>query len=139
MVDSQYADIAAAERGQAFVKGRLPQWLPRNSQHIWERANLDSSEVWIRFDLPFKACTALRDSTALASGDAIFGKHRRPEWWPEGLTERVPLEAARAKGLDIRVAKQGNDLIALKCDLRQVYVYRRLAKGVRQLLDQARQ
>jgi len=87
-----YDDAAAAD---AVGEGRwLPAFLPRSARRIRELHDIDTNEMFVRFDLAAADADTL--STALVPADrasVVLPRRRRvPRWWPHRLsatTERT--------------------------------------------------
>ena len=75
-----------------FNRGWLPQWLPENATNIYQQHNIDTNQIWVKFEVK-RDMTLPKDFTKL--NDKHISKLKIPEpysafWWFEGLIQQQP-------------------------------------------------
>ena len=77
-----------ALRAGAFDRGWLPEWLPASSREIWETHNLDSNEIYVKFEFN----RAELEGCLKAAHAVLIEEKKRPQlptisesWWPKKL------------------------------------------------------
>lgn len=97
--DNYYKTLQAAKRDRAIERGRIPPILPESSKEIYERHDIDTNEVWIKFqfntrDFPgfvrnLKRLNLLEIKSLNLWGlrDSRWWQIRRPKWWPQVLSQ----------------------------------------------------
>lgn len=85
-----YPTRADAERDGAFVRGWLPADLPAQASDIMESHNLDSNQMWVRFQLGGTAPDRLLRRCVVDTNVPLppaRQSRRIAPWWPEALME----------------------------------------------------
>lgn len=83
-----YPTRADAERDGAFARGWLPVDLPSEASDIMESHNLDSNQMWIRFQLNGTTLDRLLQRCVVATDVPLppaRQTRRTAAWWPEAL------------------------------------------------------
>lgn len=97
-----YRTLADAERDGSFARGWLPADIPADATDIVESHNLDSNQVWIRFNLSATMPERLLQRCVVDPEVPLppaRQTRRTARWWPEALTAGegvVPLPSGRA-------------------------------------------
>ena len=68
----------------AIERGWVPAWFPPSASRINEIHDLDTAEVWIRFELTstdLESIDACEQDPAVAFGDSHGPRHWDPAWW----------------------------------------------------------
>ena len=89
--DSFYVNIDAARQDGAIEKGWIPDIIPESSSEIYEKHNLDTNRVWIRFKFDKKDIRGLVDKVEEVNPAAIYSiEFINPDsvnWWPKSLSK----------------------------------------------------
>ncbi len=83
-----YPTRADAERDGAFARGWLPVDLPSEASDIMESHNLDSNQMWIRFQPNGMTLDRLLQRCVVATDVPLppaRQTRRSAAWWPEAL------------------------------------------------------
>ena len=97
-----YPTRADAERDGSFVRGWLPADIPADATDIVESHNLDSNQMWIRFNLSAPMPEGLLQRCVLDPEVPLpppRQTRRTAKWWPTALTAgegTSPLASGRA-------------------------------------------
>ena len=103
---SEYPTFRAAERAGAVERGWIPASLPVSAHALWEQHDLDTNQVFLRFELPASERPSLLDALSLrALSDEEIRTLQTPQpWshavWFEALVQKAP---ANDGALDARV------------------------------------
>lgn len=119
--DSYYDNIDAARKeGGAIEGGWIPHILPESSYDIYERHNIDSNLVWLRFKFDIKDIKRLIDQIQEINpaeiGDIEFISPGRVKWWPQNLNK----ESFKDKQSSLRIYRY--DRVITYADNRQKIV-----------------
>ena len=88
-----YPTRADAERDEAFERGWLPADLPVQASDIMESHNLDSNQMWVRFQLGGATPDRLLQRCVVAMDVPLppaRQTRRTAAWWPEALMAGGP-------------------------------------------------
>lgn len=89
--DTFYRDIDAARKDSAIKKGWIPNILPESSTEIYERHNIDTNRVWIRFKFDKKdineLITRIEEVNPLEIETIKFINPDNVKWWPLNLNK----------------------------------------------------
>jgi len=97
-----YPTRSDAERDAAFERGWLPADLPADATDIMESHNLDSNQIWVRFNLSATMPERLLQRCVIDPEVPLppaRQTRRTAKWWPEALTAgegALPLASGRA-------------------------------------------
>ncbi len=97
-----YPTHADAERDGSFARGWLPADIPADATEIVESHNLDSNQMWVRFNLSATAPERLLQRCVVDPEVPLphaRQTRRTAKWWPEALIAgegALPLAAGRA-------------------------------------------
>ncbi len=97
-----YPTRADAERDGSFDRGWLPADLPADATDIVESHNLDSNQMWVRFNLSATIPERLLQRCVVDPEVPLppaRQTRRTARWWPEALTAgegAVPLASGKA-------------------------------------------
>jgi hypothetical protein len=87
--DSFYPNLDAAKKAGAIERGWIPGIIPESSKEIYERHNLDTNRVWIRFKFERKDIEGLIQQLEEISPTEIerikFISPGSVNWWPKKL------------------------------------------------------
>ena len=88
----QYATHAEAVAAGEILRGWLPKWVPNSATDLHMQSDLDTSDWWLRLDLPSGAADSLRRTlVSVPAGSVSVRKPSRPgDWWFTGLVEQQP-------------------------------------------------
>jgi hypothetical protein len=114
---SEYSTLDDAMQAGAVARGWIPNGLPASARSLWEQHDLDTNQVFLRFELPEGDRCSLADGLRLRelSQDEIRRLDVPRPWsrtlWFEGLIQQAPANDA---ALNARVyVSQRNDYPAL--------------------------
>ncbi|MBT2766950.1 hypothetical protein J7J08_04825 [Stenotrophomonas sp. ISL-67] len=88
-VHGAYENYSAAAKSSAFENGWLPMQMPRSATRIEEIHNVDSGEIWIRFNYDGRDIKDLIGECSASSSVDLPDARRTTRlvaWWPEELT-----------------------------------------------------
>lgn len=97
--DNYYKTLQAAERDGAVERGWIPPILPASSKEIYERHDIDTNEVWIRFQFNTRGFPGfvsnlkrlnlleIKSLNLWGLRDSRWWQIRRPKWWPQALSQ----------------------------------------------------
>jgi hypothetical protein len=84
-------NIDAARRDGAIERGWIPDIIPESSSEIYERHNLDTNRVWIRFRFDNKDIRGLIDKIEEVHPDVIdsikFINPGSVNWWNRSISK----------------------------------------------------
>jgi hypothetical protein len=89
-IDTSYKNIDEAMKHGAFEKGWLPNILPRSSYEIYERHDLDTNTVWLRFKFDKRDINELiaqLEEIKQTEIERIEFPTIRVKWWPKNLSK----------------------------------------------------
>lgn len=124
-----YSTYEVAEKRGAIQSGWIPASVPRTATAIYEQHDLDSNEVWLRFNLPAderdKLVAGLRN---LTNDEILKIKLRYPNkvnWWFEGLSQQSPANdnALNADIYKIKEEKGKTAYLAIERNSSKVYYW----------------
>ena len=84
---------AAARASDASKRGWVPEWIPPAAKDVRLLCDLDTNEVWIRFELPEHERTALVSGLSAVpweSTGAVKIRSAGTPWWFQGLIQDQP-------------------------------------------------
>lgn len=93
--DTFYANIDAAKKDGAIKRGWIPNILPESSSEIYERSDIDSNQVWLRFKFDKKDIKSLLEQVEeVDTAEINTIKFNKPcniiwcvNWWPRKLNK----------------------------------------------------
>ena len=104
-----YPKYEDALKAGAIERGWIPEIIPKTATDIHEQHDLDTNEVWLRFDLPSadkdRLIAGMRRLTAREISNVRISHPSRTDWWFEDLVQQAP---ANDNALNT------NDIYALK-------------------------
>jgi len=89
-IDTSYKNIDEAMKYGAVEKGWIPNILPRSSYEIYERHNLDTNTVWLRFKFDKRDINELIvqiEEVKQTEIERIEFPRIRVKWWPKNLSK----------------------------------------------------
>ena len=106
--ESYYINIDAARREGALARGWIPNILPESSYDIYERHNLDTNRVWVRFKYDKNDIKSLINQIMeifTSEIDSInFIRPIGVSWWPQDINK----ESFKDKQPNIKIYKYNN-------------------------------
>lgn len=87
---SRYASYEEASRSGALASGWLPKSLPRSATDIVETHNLDTSEIWVTFNLSSEDVQLFRQGCRYDPSTSLPNARRarsNTTWWTKEITE----------------------------------------------------
>jgi len=106
--ESYYINIDAARREGALARGWIPNILPESSYDIYERHNLDTNRVWVRFKYDKNDIKSLinqiREIFTSEIDSINFIRPIGVSWWPKDLNK----ESFKDKQPNIKIYKYNN-------------------------------
>lgn len=91
MTTNQYADYKEAEVDGALQRGWLPRNLPASAHGITETHNIDTNQIWVRFQFDRADIKSFLRQCAKAADLRLPSAARTKKmaaWWPEALTDK---------------------------------------------------
>lgn len=93
--DVFYANIDAAKKAGEIERGWIPNILPESSSEIYEKTDIDSNQVWLRFKFDKKDIKNLLEQVKeVAAAEINTIKFNKPcniiwcvNWWPRNLNK----------------------------------------------------
>ncbi|MCL6714020.1 hypothetical protein M8R20_44325 [Pseudomonas sp. R2.Fl] len=89
-VSRAYGDYIYASKEGALESGWLPREIPVSAHEIVESHNVDSNEMWVRFNYENEGVSGFIDGCEVRS-NPLFPNARRTRrnapWWPERLMQ----------------------------------------------------
>ncbi len=89
-VSRAYGDYIYASKEGALESGWLPRKIPVSSHEIIESHNVDSNEMWIRFNYRNEGASGFTDECEVRSSPSFPNARRtrrNAPWWPERLMQ----------------------------------------------------
>jgi hypothetical protein len=87
--DSFYPNLDAAKKAGAIERGWIPDIIPESSKEIYERHNLDTNRVWVRFKFDRgdikRLINRVEELTPAEITNIKFVSPGRINWWPKKL------------------------------------------------------
>ena len=127
-VHRHYATYREAMEAGERTRGWLPDWVPASAVDIHIQGDIDTNELWLRFEVVGSVADSLRQELVPISADAMRGRAplRSSGWWFEGLVRRHPandvaLNAELYRGNSRRVAR--SVMIAFDRASQHIYVW----------------
>jgi hypothetical protein len=81
-VGGRYETFAHAERAGMVSRGWMPAFVPRTATDLWEEHDLDTNELWLRFNVPAGDTSVLSGAVPMPQED-LRRVYRQP---PSGLS-----------------------------------------------------
>jgi len=89
-----YPKYEDALKAGAIKRGWIPEIIPKTATDIHEQHDIDTNEVWIRFDLPSadknRLMAGMRKLTDREILNLRVGHPSRADWWFENLIQQQP-------------------------------------------------
>lgn len=90
MKESFYSDISAARKAGAIEPGWLPKVIPESSTAIYEKHDLDTNAVWLKFKFDRRdigdLISKIDEIKPSEIKDVAFS-NPKVRWWPKELTK----------------------------------------------------
>lgn len=107
-ITTYYPTHAAAVKEGSVQRGWIPEMIPTSATEIYEQHNLDTNEVWLRFNIPIydrdKMITGLRKLSQQEIQKMKFRYPSMVNWWFEGFIQQSPAND-NALNADIYIIK----------------------------------
>lgn len=122
-----YPKYEDAANDGAVKRGWIPEIVPKTATEIHEHHNLDTNEVWIRFNVPRLDRNRLTAGLKKLTDEEIAKiKMKHPSkvsWWFEGLTQQSPANDNALNSEVFRVNCNGDGYLASDRVSERVYYW----------------
>jgi hypothetical protein len=125
---SYYPTFEATQTtGSAKEGGWIPEIVPSSATEIHEQHNIDTNEVWLRFDIPSTEKNKMISGLRKLSHQEIERIHlrypwRAGDWWFEGVIQQEPYND-NALNAEIYMTENEIYFLAFDCCSSRVYYW----------------
>lgn len=120
----KYEDAAS---DSAVKRGWIPEIVPKTATEIHEQHDLDTNDVWLRFNVPSlgkgKLSAGLKGLTDEEISKIKLKNPSKADWWFEGLIQQSPSNDNALNAEVFRVNCNGDGYLAIDRSTQRVYYW----------------